>query len=180
PQPVTPRSSGYDDDPHASTRYAGPRTSSSMGHWDIKPANPTRRTFLDQIPNLRDLSTAYQENSTLDATGNHLLVRAPHGISITPSLDGKVHVRMSVEYGLGRPDITPPRSTPDGVILEADCHGWMTISSCSVAYEVQVPPAFNVEAISQTGTLSATGLAGNARLTTSAGDIRVSRMGGDL
>src|SRR5262249_35696916 len=40
PQPVTPRSSGYDDDPHASTRYAGPRTSSSMGHWDTKPVNP--------------------------------------------------------------------------------------------------------------------------------------------
>src|SRR5262249_21178648 len=54
--PVTPQSHD-DDDPPRSTRYAGPRPSSWWSLWDIKPVNPTRRTFLDQIPYLRDLST---------------------------------------------------------------------------------------------------------------------------
>jgi DUF4097 and DUF4098 domain-containing protein YvlB len=126
---------------------------------------------------------SYQTTGELAASGTrHLLVRAPHGISITANTDptdNNVHVRTSVEYGLARPDIVE-RSTADGVILEADCHGWMAMSSCSVAYEVQVPRDFSVDVRSSTGTVSATGLDGIARLTTSAGDIQVSQMGGDL
>jgi hypothetical protein len=124
--------------------------------------------------------TSYQTPLEFAAPGtHHLRVWAPHGISVTASTDGRVHVRKSVEYGLARPDFVE-KPTADGVVLEANCHGWMAVSSCSVAYEVQVPPDFSIEAVSQTGDVSATGLAGSATLTTTAGTIQASQMSGNL
>jgi hypothetical protein len=124
--------------------------------------------------------TSYERDSEFAASGTrHLRVWAPHGISITTSTDGKVHVHKSVEYGLARPELVE-KPTANGVVLEADCHGWMAVSSCSVAYEVRVPPDFSIEAVSQTGDVSATGLTGNATLTTTAGTIQVGQLSGNL
>jgi hypothetical protein len=124
--------------------------------------------------------TSYERDLEFAASGaKQLTVRTSHEVSVTASQDGKVHVHKSVSYGLARPDFIE-RSAADGVTLEADCHGWLATSSCSVAYQVQVPREFRVTVVSSTGALSATGLDGNVQLTTAAGDIQVSRMGGDL
>src|SRR5262249_2914851 len=104
--------------------------------------------------------TSYQRDFVFATSGKHLLVvRGPHDITITPSPDHNVHVHKSVMYGLARPDFVEQR-TADGVTLEADCHGWMALASCSITYDVQVPPEFSLEVTSSAGTVSATGLTG--------------------
>jgi hypothetical protein len=113
---------------------------------------------------------SYADDRVLPAAGQHLVVRGSGDLEISASTDGRVHVHTAVRYGLYRPRLVQ-ESTPDGVLLDGGCRGWIGFNSCTVDYAVQVPREFTVEVHSTAGDVSVAGLSGSVSVSTTAGDV---------
>ncbi|OLT22282.1 hypothetical protein BJF78_07820 [Pseudonocardia sp. CNS-139] len=111
------------------------------------------------------------ETSTVHRpTGDRFTVDSETGdVTVVPSTDGQVHVHTVVRHGIGTPDLVE-ESTPSGVRLDADCDDFGT-SDCSVAYTVELPPAFALTVSGAHGDVTARGLTGPVRVDRSTGDI---------
>jgi Putative adhesin len=99
-------------------------------------------------------------------------------VAITPSSDGRVHVRTVVRHGLGRPDLME-ESTPSGVRLDVDCNALLA-SRCDVRYEVELPPSFEVVVGGSAGDVTARGLTGPLRVDRDEGEIALFGVTGPL
>lgn len=117
--------------------------------------------------------------STITPAADRFVLGATTGdVTLTPSADGRVHVRTVVEHGLGEPEIVE-ESTPSGVRLDVDCNA-MLAGSCDVRYVVEVPAAFDVQVEGVAGDVTASRLTGSVRIDRRAGDITVFDMTGPL
>jgi hypothetical protein len=96
-------------------------------------------------------------------------------VALGPSADGQVHVHSVVRYGMGQPELVE-QSTSTGVRLDLDCNA----TRCDVAYEVQVPPGFEVVIGGTAGDVTASGLSGPLTVDREVGDIAVFDVSGPL
>lgn len=129
------------------------------------------------------LSQAVHGSSTTDtvltAAAAHLSIRTGRGdVTVVPSPDGDVHVRTDARFGLRAPQLVED-STPAGVRLEADCHGFLG-SGCEVSYTVAVPPAFDVTVSADSGDVTVPDLGGRLDTDVSSGDVRLAGLSGDV
>ncbi|MBI1759406.1 MAG: hypothetical protein HYR62_09305 [Actinobacteria bacterium] len=125
---------------------------------------------------------SYQEQATLDSPATRLLTVHTGGgdVTVRASPDDQVHVTADVRYGVTRPRLTH-LSAPDGVLVRADCQGFLLLASCSVDYTIAVPADFAIRADSRGGDIHALdGLAGVVTLNTGGGDLTVSGARGSL
>jgi Putative adhesin len=121
----------------------------------------------------------YERNTDITPQRQSIVIHTSGDIAVAPSPDDKVHVHTRVRYGLSKPQLFE-QSTSDGVILEARCSGWAGFDSCDIHYEVTVPASFEVEVLASVGDVSATGLTGTVKLSTTGGDVEANGLTGPL
>ena len=121
----------------------------------------------------------YEQVSTLASPTERLTVRNGSGdVDVSASPDADVHVLARVRYRRERPQLVEELS-PTGLLLEPRCAGgWF--ASCSVDYEIQVPPAFAVEIGSSSGEVRVRAVDGPVDVEASSGDIEVADVSGEL
>jgi hypothetical protein len=123
--------------------------------------------------------TTLERTSTIAPATDRFVVDADVGeVTLTPSADGRVHVRTIVRHGLGEPELVE-ESTPTGVRLDVRCHALLD-SRCEVEYLVEVPPAFEVQVGGTAGNVVASRLTGPLTVDRMAGDIAVFDMAGPI
>jgi Putative adhesin len=121
----------------------------------------------------------YERTSTLVPSSERFTVAGDSGsVRLSPSSDGDVHVRTSVSYGLGEPELIE-EATPAGVRLDATCSGVLA-THCEVDYVVEVPPSFAVFVEGSSGDVTVSSLTGPVTVDRSTGDIALFDLAGPL
>lgn len=120
-----------------------------------------------------------ERSITLEPAADRLAVRSGGGdLVLTPSADGKVHVRTVARYGLARP-VLIQESTASGLLLDAQCDGWLG-TNCQVDHTVEVPPSFAVIADGGCCDVTARGLTGPVTINRDSGDIALVDLSGPI
>jgi hypothetical protein len=121
----------------------------------------------------------YERTSTLVPSAERFTVASDSGtVRLSPSTDGDVHVRTTVSYGLGEPELVED-ATPAGVRLDATCSGVLA-THCEVDYVVEVPPSFAVFVEGTFGDVTVSGLTGPVTVDRSNGDVALFDLAGAL
>jgi DUF4097 and DUF4098 domain-containing protein YvlB len=117
-------------------------------------------------------------NQSVAWSGGPVSISVDSGdVTITPSTDGRVHIEGRVTYSLVKPSL---------VITTSGSHSTVSFSCpaiaagrCSAEVMVSVPPGATLVASSQSGNVTASGFT-NASLESDSGDIRASRLSGNI
>lgn len=124
----------------------------------------------------------YEQASVVSpvAQAQQLTVHSASGdVLVSPSPDGDVHVLARVTYRSEKPELIQ-ESTASGVLLDNRCAGGWWFASCSVDYEVQVPPAFAVDVDASSGGVVVRAVDGPVVVDVSSGDIEVQDVTAEL
>jgi len=117
-------------------------------------------------------------NQSVAWSGGLVSVNVDSGdLTITSSTDGRVHVEGHVEYSLVRPALVI-KTTGSNATVRFSCSA-IAAGRCSAKITVSIPPQATVVASSQSGNVTASGLA-NASLESDSGDVRASGLSGNV
>ncbi len=117
---------------------------------------------------------------TITPSGSTFAVETDVGdIKVVSSIDDKVHVVRTAQFGGQRPRFTEePNSTGDR--LEAECAGDWLLSACTVDYQVAVPEGMAVQLRSDTGDVLASNIDGALEASSGTGNVEVRGVEGPL
>lgn len=120
--------------------------------------------------------TTETTTTTLPTTRPLLTVSSSGGsIRIAGGDVTEVRVTTTVTYGLGKPRLIQ-NADPNGLTLDIACPWWSL--QCSSAYDIVVPPGFEVRAESSGGSITVRDLTGRLEAHSSGGSITGSDLGG--
>lgn len=117
-------------------------------------------------------------NTSAPIRGTSLAISADEGnLTLVPSTDNRVHVSGTAFSSFAAPRLHWSTSG-SAIALGLTCAPLP--GSCSLRARIAVPPEVRVTAADRSGSIRASGLRAGADLSTSAGDVEVSDVGGDL
>jgi hypothetical protein len=117
-------------------------------------------------------------NQSVAWSGGPVSISVDSGdLTIAPSADGRVHIEGRVEYSLVKPSLTI-KTSGSHAIVSFSCAA-IAAGRCSAEITVSVPPGATLAASSQSGNVSASGLA-NATLESDSGDVSASGLSGNV
>jgi len=102
--------------------------------------------------------------------------------AVTGGPDGQVTIGRTTVSSIGAAVQVDQRWDGDVLRIRARCPegGVAGIGDCSAGFEIEVPTDAAVELSTEAGALSVTGITGDVRLRSTAGDVELSELGGAL